>query len=34
MIKLENIGKIYHMGTVDVEVLRGVSLNIDKGEFV
>ncbi|MCH7626567.1 MAG: ABC transporter ATP-binding protein [Chloroflexi bacterium] len=34
MIKLENIGKIYHMGAVDVEVLRGVSLNIDKGEFV
>ncbi len=34
MIRLENIGKIYHMGTVDVEVLRGVSLNIDKGEFV
>ena len=34
MIRLENIGKIYHMGTVDVEVLKGVSLNIDKGEFV
>ena len=34
MIRLENIGKIYHMGAVDVEVLRGVSLNIDKGEFV
>ena len=34
MIRLENIGKIYHMGTVDVEVLRGVSLSIDKGEFV
>ena len=34
MIRLENIGKIYHMGTVDVEVLRGISLNIDKGEFV
>ena len=34
MIRLDNIGKIYHMGTVDVEVLRGISLNIDKGEFV
>ena len=34
LIRLENIGKIYHMGTVDVEVLRDVSLNIDKGEFV
>ncbi|MCH7626873.1 MAG: macrolide ABC transporter ATP-binding protein, partial [Chloroflexi bacterium] len=34
MIRLENIGKIYHMGTVDVEVLRGISLTIEKGEFV
>ena len=34
MIRLENIGKTYHMGTVDVEVLRGISLTIEKGEFV
>ncbi|MCH9009714.1 MAG: ABC transporter ATP-binding protein [Chloroflexi bacterium] len=34
MIRLENIGKIYHMGTVDVEVLKGISLTIEKGEFV
>ena len=34
MIRLENIGKTYHMGTVDVEVLRGISLTIEKGQVV
>jgi putative ABC transport system ATP-binding protein len=34
MIKLEQITKVYQMGTVEVHALRGVSLQIDQGEFV
>ncbi len=34
VIKLENIHKIYHTGEVDVHAVRGVSLEIHKGEFV
>ncbi len=34
MIKAENIVKIYKNGKLEVEALRGVSLNVDKGEFV
>jgi ABC-type lipoprotein export system ATPase subunit len=34
LIKLENITKTYHLGEVDVPVLKGVSLGIDRGEMV
>ena len=34
MIDLEQITKVYQMGTVEVHALRGVSLQIDQGEFV
>lgn len=33
-IELRDIHKTYHMGDVEVPALRGVSLNIAKGEFV
>ena len=34
LIELKNVYKIYHMGDEDVHALDGVSLTIDKGEFV
>jgi putative ABC transport system ATP-binding protein len=34
MIQAENVRKTYHIGKVDVPALRGVSLEIEKGEFV
>src|SRR3989338_9502353 len=34
IIKLDNVWKIYQMGEVKVEALRGLSLEIKKGEFV
>jgi ABC-type lipoprotein export system ATPase subunit len=34
LIRLENIYKTYHLGEIDVPVLRGVSLSIAKGEMV
>ena len=34
LIELKDIYKIYHMGDEDVHALDGVSLTIDKGEFV
>jgi len=34
MIVMENVEKIYRMGEVDVTALKGVSLRIDRGEFV
>jgi len=34
VIKLEDIHKTYHTGEVDVHAVRGVSLEIQKGEFV
>jgi macrolide transport system ATP-binding/permease protein len=34
LIRLENIHKTYHLGEVDVPVLRGVSLSIQRGELV
>jgi putative ABC transport system ATP-binding protein len=34
VIKLENIHKIYRTGEVDVHAVRGVSMEIQKGEFV
>src|SRR5437588_7623054 len=34
LIKLEDIHKTYHLGEVDVPVLKGVSLSINRGEMV
>ncbi len=34
LLKLENVWKTYTLGKVKVDVLRGVSLEINKGEFV
>jgi putative ABC transport system ATP-binding protein len=34
VIQLEEIHKVYHTGEVDVHAVRGVSLEIAKGEFV
>ena len=34
VIQLEEVHKIYHTGEVDVHAVRGVSLKIEKGEFV
>src|SRR5271157_4475078 len=34
LIRLENITKTYHLGEVDVPVLKGVSLKIARGEMV
>jgi ABC-type lipoprotein export system ATPase subunit len=34
LIQLENIRKTYHLGEVDVPVLKGVSLTIERGEMV
>ena len=34
LIRLENITKTYHLGEVDVPVLKGVSLRIARGEMV
>ncbi|NBJ91755.1 ABC transporter ATP-binding protein [Parablautia muri] len=32
-VEFKNVGKIYHMGEVDIEALRDVNFVIDKGEF-
>jgi ABC-type lipoprotein export system ATPase subunit len=34
MLQVVNLHKTYHLGHVDVPVLRGVSLSVKKGEFV
>ncbi|MGB8771975.1 MAG: ABC transporter ATP-binding protein [Candidatus Korobacteraceae bacterium] len=34
MIEAEDVRKTYHIGKVDVPALRGVSLQVEKGEFV
>src|SRR5438105_264304 len=34
LIKLDDIRKTYHLGEIDVPVLKGVSLSIDRGEMV
>lgn len=34
LIKLRNIRKTYHIGEIDLPVLKGVSLQVDKGELV
>ena len=34
LIELKNICKTYYMGDIDVPVLKGITLSINKGEFV
>ncbi|MFC1952255.1 ABC transporter ATP-binding protein [Chloroflexota bacterium] len=34
MIKLENVTKVYQMGKVQVPALRGITLNIERGEMI
>jgi putative ABC transport system ATP-binding protein len=34
IIRMEGLGKIYRTGKIEVEALRDVNLNIDRGEFV
>ncbi len=34
VIEIENVTKIYHLGTVEVAALRGVSLRIERGEVI
>lgn len=34
MIELRNITKVYHLGEIDLPVLKGISLTIADGEFV
>ena len=34
LIKLENVHKIYHRGELEIPVLQGVSLKIDRGEMI
>jgi putative ABC transport system ATP-binding protein len=34
MIEIENVTKVYRMGEIEVHALRGVSLQIEEGEFL
>lgn len=34
LIKLNNITKTYHVGELDLQVLKGISLEIEQGEYV
>ena len=34
MIEIEDLRKIYHMGNVEVKALDGITLDIEKGEFL
>jgi len=34
VIQVRDLVKIYHLGEVEVQALRGVSLSIERGEFV
>jgi len=34
VIELKNITKVYHLGEIDLPVLKGISLRIEDGEFV
>ncbi len=33
VVRLEDVSKVYHQGTVDVHALRGLDLDIQEGEF-
>lgn len=34
IIQVENVGKVYHVGKVEVPALRGVSFTVEQGEFL
>jgi len=34
VIRVRNLRKVYHVGDVDVHALRGVDLDVERGEFV
>ena len=34
IIQVENVSKVYHIGKVEVPAVRGVSFNVEKGEFM
>jgi ABC-type lipoprotein export system ATPase subunit len=34
LIRLENVYKTYHVGELDIPVLRGVSMRVDRGELI
>src|SRR5436190_7930383 len=34
ILKAENLSKVYRVGSVDVPALRGISLDVQEGEFV
>ena len=34
MIRLRDITKVYHLGEIDLQVLKGITLDINEGEFV
>lgn len=34
MIELSNVKKLYNLGKIELEVLKGISLKIEKGEYV
>lgn len=34
MIRLRDITKVYHLGEIDLQVLKGITLDIKEGEFV
>ena len=34
IIQAENVSKVYHIGKVDVSALRGVTFDVERGEFV
>jgi putative ABC transport system ATP-binding protein len=34
LIELKDVHKTYHLGEVDVPVLKGISINIERGEYV